>query len=52
MVASGQYSVGSHTVTFNSSNLPSGIYIIRAQMLAEDPQKEMHCFTGKMMLMK
>jgi len=52
VVASGQYSAGSHMVTFNGSGLPSGIYLIRAQMLAEDPQKEMHRFTGKMMLMK
>ena len=52
VVASGQYSAGSHMVTFNGSSLPSGIYLIRAQMLAEDPQKEMHRFTGKMMLMK
>jgi hypothetical protein len=52
VVASGQYSAGSHMVTFNGSGLPSGIYIIRAQMLSEDPKREMHRFTGKMMLMK
>ena len=52
LLTNGHYPAGSHQVIFNGSSLPSGMYIIRAQMKSDEPNKDAHHFTSKILLLK
>ncbi len=46
------YHAGSHTITFDGSRLPSGMYFIRAQLIPTGNLKNAHLFTRKILLLK
>ena len=46
------YQAGDHKVTFEGSNLASGIYFIRAQMQSKEHKEQQYVFTSKMVLIK
>ncbi len=52
LLADGSYHAGSHTLTFDGSRLPTGVYFIRAKLTPVENQKNAHRFTRKMMLIK